>query len=230
VRYESRRALLACNGTDSLKEKWHTFISHTLNSYPLENWSSNSKSIPFSLWSREMYSAQALAMLAELGISANELEARGLPEYSQAAILELAEQGLDGREHFLGPTAAQAWRLMKEAARDDQVVLQMVSGFRSIERQKAIIERKLAKGQPLSQILAVSAPPCFSQHHTGQAVDIGTPGCPPLEVEFESTSAFDWLQRNAGQFGFSMPYAKNNRDGYSYEPWHWLHGEIAESI
>jgi LAS superfamily LD-carboxypeptidase LdcB len=39
--------------------------------------------------------------------------------------------------------------------------------------------------------------------------------------------AFQWLQANAGAFGFHMPYGRGNRFGFEYEPWHWSQIEEA---
>ena len=75
----------------------------------------------------------------------------------------------------------------------------------------------------LDSILEVSAPPGYSEHHTGRAVDITTDDSPELEIEFERTAAFRWLCRRAGDFGFSLSYPQGNRHGYAYEPWHWCH-------
>ena len=46
----------------------------------------------------------------------------------------------------------------------------------------------------------------FSEHHTGRAIDIATPGTRPLTAEFESSAAFVWLEAHAATFGFRMPY------------------------
>jgi len=93
---------------------------------------------------------------------------------------------------------------MLATAEYDGVVLLAVSGFRSFEYQRKIIERKLAAGLTIEQIIRVSALPGFSEHHTGRAIDIGTPGCPPVTEEFEQTPAFDWLTRRGQDFGFWM--------------------------
>jgi len=69
--------------------------------------------------------------------------------------------------------------------------------------------------------LKVNTPPGYSEHHTGRAVDLATPGCPPLTEEFETTAAFAWLVRHAHRFGFTMRYPRGNRFGIAYEPWHW---------
>lgn len=149
------------------------------------------------------------------------VESRGLKEYREAKSLMVAEQGADGRKHRLAPQAAEAWRTLQQAAAEDRVRISIVSAFRSIARQVELIEAKLAGGQPLEEILAVLAPPGFSEHHTGRAIDIGTTDCPPADEVFESTRAFRWLKEHGSGFGFTLSFPRDNSFGYQYEPWHW---------
>jgi D-alanyl-D-alanine carboxypeptidase len=165
---------------------------------------------------------------SELGISKSSIKARGLLEFEEATELELVGRDEDGKEHFLVPAAAQAWRLLKAAALAEGVSLFIVSAFRSIERQAELVRRKLAAGQSIDQILAVCAPPGFSEHHTGRAVDLSSPGAPLLEPEFDQTPAFAWLTQRANDFSFYLSYPVGNPQGYRYEPWHWcFHGARA---
>jgi D-alanyl-D-alanine carboxypeptidase len=101
--------------------------------------------------------------------------------------------------------------------------LLIVSGFRGIDYQARLIRKKINAGQVLSDILTVSAAPGYSEHHTGRAVDIATPGSRPLTEEFEGSEAFRWLSENGGHYGFSMTYPRENSYGFVYEPWHWSH-------
>ncbi|MFX5776691.1 D-alanyl-D-alanine carboxypeptidase family protein, partial [Acinetobacter baumannii] len=52
----------------------------------------------------------------------------------------------------------------------------------------------------------MNAAPGFSEHHSGHALDIGTPGDAPAEESFETTDAFAWLQAHAGGHGFHLSY------------------------
>jgi D-alanyl-D-alanine carboxypeptidase len=165
------------------------------------------------------------SLLASLRISPDALAARGLVLHPEATALEVAETGEGGREHLLTPAAAEAWRALKTAARSDGVDLRIVSAFRSIERQAEIVRAKLERGLSLEAILSVSAPPGYSEHHSGRAVDLTTEGVRALEVEFENTPAFEWLTRNAERFGFFLSYPRENQHGYAYEPWHWCFRE-----
>lgn len=127
----------------------------------------------------------------------------------------------DGRILRLTPRTAAAWRRMEAAATADGVTLLPLSAFRSITRQTTIIRRKLARGQDITAILRVSAVPGCSEHHTGRALDVGTPGQLGLEVTFARTRAFRWLVKHAGRYGFQLSYPRRNPQGINYEPWHW---------
>jgi D-alanyl-D-alanine carboxypeptidase len=164
------------------------------------------------------------AMLGELGIAPELPRARKLRAFAEADRLAFAGLGTDGRDKFLVPAAAAAWQRMQRRARRDGTELLLVSAFRSYDFQIALIRDKLAKGRTLADVLGVNAPPGYSEHHTGRALDIGTPGCLPLEEAFENTDAFRWLQAHAKRFDFTMSYPRGNREGYVYEPWHWCHG------
>jgi len=139
----------------------------------------------------------------------------------EPAELVLTELDIHGREQQLTPQACEAWHRMKAAAAQEDVTLLLISGFRSVDYQAALIRRKLEAGRDIAQILRVNAAPGYSEHHTGRAIDIGTPECPGLEEDFETTPAFAWLQARAQDFGFRLSYPRNNTLGISYEPWHW---------
>ena len=145
----------------------------------------------------------------------------GLRIYEEPA--ELVETELDfyGRAQRLAPVAYAAWQDMQEQAQTEGVLLLMLSAYRSVDYQCQILRRKLDAGQTLEQILIVNAAPGFSEHHTGRAIDIGTPECAVLEERFEETAAFTWLQSNASKFGFTLSYPRDNNCGITYEPWHW---------
>lgn len=159
--------------------------------------------------------------LAELGISAEIIADKKLQPHLEADELEIAETSADGREHRLTPKATAQWLKMKAAAQADGIEIFIVSAFRSVERQIQIIQNKIHAGQALVDILSASAPPGYSEHHTGRAIDIGTAESENLSLEFGDSSAFLWLQKHAQEFGFVMSYPPGNSSGYQYEPWHW---------
>jgi len=157
----------------------------------------------------------------ELGIQADYGRETGQPVFDEASDLVEVGPNLVGRVQRLTPDAARQWAAMVVAAAADEITLMIVSGFRSVDYQAALIRNKIDAGQAIADILEVNAAPGFSEHHTGKAVDIATPGSRPLTEEFENTEAFQWLQGEAARFGFSMTYPRDNPWGIIYEPWHW---------
>lgn len=144
-----------------------------------------------------------------------------------AEAVELVNVGPDhfGRDAFLCPVAALAWRAMQSAAAADGQSLLLLSAFRSIGRQAALLSGKLESGMSIGQALAYSAYPGFSEHHSGRAIDIGSPEAAHLEEAFDQTAAFRWLTGHAAAFGFALSYPPGNRHGIAYEPWHWCFHE-----
>lgn len=157
----------------------------------------------------------------ELGIPGDYGQDGLKPAFDEATDLVEVGPNTVGRMQSLTAETAAAWRDMVDAASADGVTLIIVSGFRSFAYQAGLIRKKIEAGQTLSEILAVNAAPGFSEHHSGRAIDIATPGSPPLSEEFEHTEAFGWLDQNASRFGFSMSYPRGNPQGFIYEPWHW---------
>ena len=160
-----------------------------------------------------------------LGISGDYGANGQLPFYAETENLVDVGPNLVGRMQRLQPMAAAKWEEMVAAAARERIQLLIVSGFRSFEYQAQLIQKKLDAGQRIEEILKVNAAPGFSQHHTGCAIDIATPGSRPLTEEFESSEAFGWLTAEAGAFGFSMTYPRDNPYGFIYEPWHWAMDE-----
>lgn len=167
------------------------------------------------------------AVFASLGIPADLVDARRLLPQVEATELVIAGISDEGRQFLLVPDAARAWQIMRGAAARAGVTLTLVSAFRSISRQAEIIRKKLDDGLSLAAILSESAPPGFSEHHSGRAIDVTTTGIAGLEPEFETTEAFRWLTQNASRHGFVLSFPRGNRYGYVYEPWHWFYSASA---
>ena len=136
-----------------------------------------------------MPSPHSLSIIEQLGISPATIARRGLREFAEAdaKTLEWVETAADGCEHRLIPVAAAAWCALTAAAQADGLTLIMISSFRSVQRQAEIIHSKLAIGQTIDEILMSVAPPGYSEHHTGCAVDITSIDHPQLAITFEHT-------------------------------------------
>ncbi len=144
-----------------------------------------------------------------------------MPAFAEATDLVEVGPDVSGRNAQLIPAAASAWFALRDAAAHAGVTLQLVSAFRSIARQTEIVTAKLQRGQPLEDILRFSAYPGHSEHHTGRAIDLTTPGCPLLTAAFADTAAYSWLHYNAHRHGFRLSYPPDSPTGIAFEPWHW---------
>ena len=92
----------------------------------------------------------ALALCAELGVTAAMLRERALPFHREARSLVPVGLGTDGRDKLLGASAARAWPAMQQAAARDGISLLLISAFRSYAFQAALIRQKLDKGHSLA--------------------------------------------------------------------------------
>ena len=143
--------------------------------------------------------------------------------YPEAPLSELMPISADGRIK-MRISAAERFKQMSAAARAQGVILAPLSGFRSKTDQNSLFFGTAARrNQNLSERAAVSAPPGYSEHHTGYAIDIGDGAVPAtnLSTKFENTRAYKWLEANAAKYNFELSFPPNNSQGVSYEPWHW---------
>ncbi|MDX2099929.1 MAG: D-alanyl-D-alanine carboxypeptidase family protein [Leptolyngbyaceae cyanobacterium bins.59] len=143
--------------------------------------------------------------------------------YQEAPANELEPITADGSIR-LRRSAAQKFQEMMATAQADGVILIPLSGFRNLaDQQYLFFEVKAQRRQNAQTRAEVSAPPGYSEHHTGYAVDIGDGNAPSADVNpnFEKTAAFKWLMDNAAAYNFELSFPKNNPQGIAYEPWHW---------
>lgn len=164
------------------------------------------------------YDVRIANILAEFGLTNY---GSPLPLQREATELVRAEDDMFGREQYMAPQTQTRWHQMKVAAKADDIELLLVSAWRSVDYQHKLIQRKLDNGLLIEDILKVNALPGYSEHHTGCALDLATPGVEPLTEAFETTPAFEWLMENASTFDFSLSYPRDNPYGIIYEPWHW---------
>ena len=121
---------------------------------------------------------------------------------------------------------------MRDDAKKEGVYLVFLSGFRSIELQKEIFySLKSIRSQVAMERARVSAPPGYSEHSTGFAIDIGDAlnRETDFEVEFETTSAYKWLERNAAKYHFKLSFDRK-QNSVDYEPWHWRYEGNIEAL
>jgi len=150
---------------------------------------------------------------------------------------------------YLHKEAYQAFQKMYQAALQDGVQLIIISATRNFESQKSIWEAKwkgerlvesgenLAKTTPdpkerAFKILRYSSMPSSSRHHWGTDMDLNN-----LTNEYfehgQGKKIYDWLQANAGKYGFCQPYTPKGElrpHGYEEEKWHWSYLPIAKPL
>lgn len=149
------------------------------------------------------------------------------PEVAASALVEVAPGQRLQRD------AAQEVVAMQRAAAADGVDLVVLSAFRPITLQEDLFfEIKSERNQSALERAQVSAPPGFSEHSTGYAVDFGDGSRPQadLSTAFAETPAYRWLQANAARFHFILSFPPDNPQGVSYEPWHWRFEGSAEAL
>jgi len=148
--------------------------------------------------------------------------------YAEADPSRLESVGLFIRESYereerLDYEATEAFAQMKAAAAAEGILIMPISGFRTIARQAELFTKQTEKLGSEAAAAELSAPPGYSEHHTGYAIDIGDVNSPDTDIKyaFENTPAYSWLVANARRYGFEQSFPYANQQGVSFEPWHW---------
>ena len=172
-----------------------------------------------------------LKFLITVNSSKTEKDARVLGHYpyQEAAyenLIEIQPNILVHKEMY------KSLKEMREDAEKDGIYLVFLSGFRSIQLQKQIFySLKSIRNQIASERARVSAPPGYSEHSTGFAIDIGDAYVREADFDesFENTSAFKWLKKNAAKYHFRLSFDKK-QNSVDYEPWHWRYEGSIEAL
>ena len=108
---------------------------------------------------------------------------------------------------------------MLDDARAEGVDIGVWSPYRSYSTQKMLFDKQVARqGGDEDKAATIVARPGTSEHHTGLALDINC-----ANDSFENTEAYEWLQKNAENYGFVMRYYEEKQPitGVIHESWHW---------
>lgn len=134
------------------------------------------------------------------------------------------------------------WLAMKQAAKEDGVVLTICSPYRDTARQEVLFNNKITaymdRGMSYIEAFQLSGQavtvPGASEHQVGLALDIVTPSFQSLVEAFGETQAGIWLAENSYRYGFILRYPKGKEyiTCIEYEPWHFRYvgKEAAEVI
>jgi len=144
--------------------------------------------------------------------------------------LEVASNNL-----LMDSRVVQAAQDFMAAAKNAGYPLQLISGYRSIERQTTLYNNKVnellkagySQADAEEEAAKWNAIPRTSEHHTGLACDLITVDYynyfSDLVAEFDTTDAFKWMAAHCAEYGFVLRYGKDKTDitGITYEPWHY---------
>ena len=117
----------------------------------------------------------------------------------------------------------EAFNKMKSDAKEEGIILNIRSGYRSYETQETLYNNYIAK-DGFEKASRYSAKPGHSEHQTGLAIDITTEDTvTSIGDWFNDTKQAEWLYNNAYKYGFILRYPKGKEHitGYKYESWHY---------
>ena len=119
-------------------------------------------------------------------------------------------------EVYLLPAAEHAFVAMAAKAEQDDIHLVIDSAYRSAHYQRKVYQRQIKAGKTFAQVARYVAPPGYSEHMLGLAMDFS-----PSDWRFAKTPAYAWLKQHAAQFGFRETYPESRPDHQPWEPSHW---------
>lgn len=149
------------------------------------------------------------------------------------------------RTIYLRAEAAEALDKMFQAAREEGIKLEVLSGSRSFAAQSSIWNSKfdgrrdsegvnLATAIPdtlqrIKAILRYSSAPGTSRHHWGTEVDLISTSM-KWWASAVGMSTLSWLHGNGPKFGYQLAYPPHRTEGYRYEPWHWSYAPLSRPM
>lgn len=135
-----------------------------------------------------------------------------------------------GSGYWLDQRILEDFRSMVSAAKESDLQLKIVSGYRGNDVQQGRYNKQVqklraegmdeetAKSEALHSVL----PGGHSEHNLGLAVDLVSQNNQKFE-EFTSTPEYEWLVQHAAEYGFieRYPVGKESVTGVEAKPYHW---------
>jgi len=137
------------------------------------------------------------------------------------------------------------FKQMQNDAKKEGVEIEIVSGYRSYEKQKDIWNNKYNKNfengilgiKNINRIIQYSTLPGTSRHHWGTDIDIIDKRFVPkgdllIEKNYAEngiySQLFYWMKKNSKKYGFYLVYDDSpNRKGFKFEPWHYSYKPLS---
>ena len=135
-------------------------------------------------------------------------------------------ENIDQYRQFDSRAIKELKEMIEEERKAGASSIWVQSAYRSIEDQTNVFNKQVEsyKNQGKTQeeaeelTLKIINKPGTSEHNLGLAVDFNY-----ASNDFENTTAFEWLNKNAENYGFILRYPKDKEKitKVNYEPWHW---------
>jgi len=186
-----------------------------------------------------------ISALAIFGISCLTFQSQNTP-ISRDILIGKSNPNLTPNK-LIHKEAYAAFLKMHKAALESGIDIQIVSGYRSFDRQLKIWNTKYKQYQKqgfsdkeiIKKITTYSTIPGTSRHHWGTDIDIidasvtQPKGDLLLEENYHGNGAFcqlqEWMQTYAHEYGFYLVYTDNyQRSGFNYEPWHYSYKPLSQ--
>lgn len=128
---------------------------------------------------------------------------------------------------FLEKNTYKAFLLLKKFCHENDILFDIVSGYRSVYNQKLIYEDFKSRNG-LEKTINRFALPYYSEHHTGLAIDIDYykdgdwAGIVPKSNDDSIAFETKFILSNLHKFGFIHRFPKGREEitNTIYEPWH----------
>ena len=137
------------------------------------------------------------------------------------------------------------FKQMQNDAKKEGIEIEIVSGYRSYEKQKNIWNNKYNKNfengilgiKNINRIIQYSTLPGTSRHHWGTDIDIIDKRFVPkgdllIEKNYAEngiySQLFYWMKKNSKKYGFYLVYDDSpKRKGFKFEPWHYSYKPLS---
>lgn len=193
---------------------------------------------------RQPYYSYYIVLILFLG----SIHAFSQTSYSEAELTGRGELKLVGYHYKLQKEVLEVFKKMQKEALNDGISIQIVSAYRSFNRQKKIwnkkydkyISEEFSQQQAIEKIIEYSTIPGTSRHHWGTDIDIidGSVKSPKellIEQNYTNDGVYSnlkiWMDNNSEKYDFYLVYDNNPaRKGFKYEPWHYSYRPLSKPM
>lgn len=151
----------------------------------------------------------------------------GLPENFEDTIELVLAENVEGATYRIEKKTYEAFlRLREDMLENDGMQLELVSVYRTVERQRVIYDEDVKKFG-IEHTKKYVAMPGHSEHHTGFGIDVSIVVDGKVVHGMSNLLTIDHLfqivHKKLARYGFILRYPKGKEDvtQIGYEPWHF---------